>query len=295
MTDAVAVETWPARLVIEGTSQSLPDAVVVEEPLEIRLRTPGGRALPLAIAMRTPGEDRELAAGFLYAEGVIAGRGDLVALREVSQRGGGAGGASGAGVDSASPWGRDQRIEVEVGGGVDLAAARAAQRDFFSSSACGVCGKAAVDALVLRGLPLADRDAPRIDGGFLEGLPAAMRAAQRVFSKTGGLHAAALFDPDGALIALREDVGRHNAVDKVVGERLLAGALPLRHAVLVVSGRVGFEIAQKAARAGIPILAAVGAPTSLSLRVAERCGMTVVGFLRPGRFNLYTGAQRIRS
>jgi FdhD protein len=157
-----------------------------------------------------------------------------------------------------------------------------------------VCGKTAIEHVFARGLPFLAPGAPRVARAWLEALPARMRAAQRVFARTGGLHAAALFAAGGELVVLREDVGRHNAVDKVVGERLLAGALPsLAGAVLLLSGRAGFEIVQKAARAGIPFLAAVGAPSSLALRVAERSGMTLVGFLRAGRFNVYTGADRL--
>jgi FdhD protein len=169
---------------------------------------------------------------------------------------------------------------------------------FFSTSACGVCGKSAIEHVFARGLPSLPPGRPRLDRAWLESLPAPMRSAQRVFSRTGGLHAAALFVANGPLLVLREDVGRHNAVDKVIGERLLAGALSsgadaLADTVLVLSGRAGFEIAQKAARAGIPVMAAVGAPSSLALRVAERVGMTVIGFLRPGRFNVYTGSRRV--
>jgi FdhD protein len=263
-----AFELWPARVVVDGAAHELPDPVVIEEPLEIQV---GGG--PLVVTMRTPGHDRELAAGWLFGEGLIEAREDLLALAD---------GAAAGGENVVAVRLRDERA---------VEAARAA-RGFLSASACGVCGKTAIEHVFARGLPLLPAGRPRVARGWLEGLPARMRAAQRVFARTGGLHAAALFAADGELAVLREDVGRHNAVDKVVGERLLAGAR-LDDAVLVLSGRAGFEIVQKAARAGIPLVAAVGAPSSLALRVAERSGMTLAGFLRPGRFNLYTAPERV--
>lgn len=271
------VELWPTQIVADGVAQELPDPVVIEEPLELHV---GGG--PLVVTMRTPGHDEELAAGWLYGEGLIASREDLLEL----QAGAGAGAGGAGNVVMA-------RLRDEGA----VAAARAA-RSFLSSAACGVCGKTAIEHVFSRGLPALAPGRPRVDRAWLEGLPEPMRAAQRVFSRTGGLHAAALFAANGGLLVLREDVGRHNAVDKVLGERLLAGALEggassLADTVLVLSGRAGFEIAQKAARAGIPMLAAVGAPSSLALRIADRVGMTVIGFLRPGRFNIYTGSGRV--
>lgn len=269
-----AFELWPTQIVIEGAAQQLPDPVVIEEPLELQI---GGG--PLVVTMRTPGHDEELAAGWLYGEGLIDGRDDVLELR----------GADACGAENVvSLRLRDERA---------VQAARAA-RSFLSSAACGVCGKTAIEHVFARGLTALPPGRPRLERAWLETLPQQMRSAQRVFARTGGLHAAALFAANGRLVVLREDVGRHNAVDKVVGERLLAGALvagadSLAETVLVLSGRAGFEIAQKAARAGIPVLAAVGAPSSLSLRVAERVGMTLVGFLRPGRFNIYTGSSRL--
>lgn len=270
-----SVELWPTQIVTDGAPQELPDPVVIEEPLELHV---GGG--PLVVTMRTPGHDEELAAGWLYGEGLLDSREDLLALR------GGEGSGSAGNVVTVRL--RDERA---------VESARAA-RSFLSSAACGVCGKTAIEHVFSRGLPALAPGRPRLDPAWLEGLPEPMRAAQRVFSRTGGLHAAALFAANGPLLVLREDVGRHNAVDKVVGERLLAGALAagahsLADTVLVLSGRAGFEIAQKAARAGIPVLAAVGAPSSLALRVADRVGMTVIGFLRPGRFNVYTGSGRV--
>ncbi len=275
-------ELWPTCVVMGDDAQELPDAVAVEEPLEIHV---GGQ--PLVVTMRTPGQDEELTAGWLYSEGLLACREDLLELRA---------GAGDTAQHSASQL-DDNVTSVRLRDERAVAAVRAA-RSFLSVAACGVCGKSAIEHVFARGLPALAPGRPRLDRAWLQALPDRMRAAQRVFSQTGGLHAAALFTANGALVALREDVGRHNAVDKVLGERLLAGALAaeaasLADTVLLLSGRAGFEIAQKAARAGIPVLAAVGAPSSLALRVAERVGMTVIGFLGPGRFNVYTGSDRV--
>lgn len=267
-------EEWPAAIVVEGRSEELPDPVAIEEPLALRLASTNGEDTPLVVTLRTPGHDREITAGFLYGEGWIETARDLLTI------------------DDAEACGIENVVRIGLAPGLE-ARARAEARSFVATAACGVCGKTAIESIFAKGMPLLEPGRPRLDRAILEALPARMRAAQRGFAKTGGLHAAALFDPDGVLQVLREDIGRHNAVDKVVGERLLAGALPLHDAVLVLSGRAGFEIVQKAARAGIPIVAAVGAPSSLALRMAERSGMTLIGFLRPGRFNLYTGSDRI--
>jgi FdhD protein len=270
----VSSEEWPVSIVVDGRREELPDPVAIEEPLALRLASAGRDDTPLAVTMRTPGHDRELTAGFLYGEGWIENARDLVSI------------------DDSDACGIDNVVRIALAPGLEDRA-RAEARAFVATAACGVCGKTAIESIFVKGLPLIEPGRPRLRRAVLEGLPARMRAAQRGFAKTGGLHAAALFDGDGSLAVLREDVGRHNAVDKVVGERLLAGALPPRDGVLVLSGRAGFEIVQKAARAGIPIVAAVGAPSSLALRMAERSGMTLIGFLRPGRFNLYTGSDRI--
>ena len=270
--DPRAFESWPTSHVIDGKPQQLPDPVVIEEPLEIEVESQ-----PLLVTMRTPGHDVELTAGLLYGEGLIDGPGDLVELRDASQ------------------CGVENRVEVRLRDPRALERLRAA-RSFPASAACGVCGKTTIESIFALGLPLLDPGSPQLAAARLESLPERMRASQALFAKTGGLHAAALFEISeaGAVLALlREDVGRHNAVDKVVGARLLAGQVPLRDTLLLLSGRAGFEIVQKAARAGVPIVAAVGAPSSLALRTAERAGITLVGFLRRGRFNLYTAPQRI--
>ena len=241
------------------------DVVVVEEPLEIRVE---GR--PLAVLMRSPGADEELVAGFLYSEGVIDGPDDIAAMAKVKE--------------PLKP--RDNTMDLRLAAGVNPARVLSAQRELYASSACGVCGKATVEA-VLKRLP-SRRVSPRAAPELLLGLPAKMRAAQAGFGRTGGEHAAALFTLDGELEVLREDVGRHNAVDKVLGWRLRADRVPVEDAILLVSGRAGFELVQKAALAGVPTMAAVGAPSSLAVELAREAGMQLVGFLREGRFNEYS-------
>jgi FdhD protein len=251
-----------------------PDILVAEEPLEIRL---GGR--PLAVTMRTPGDDFDLVHGFLATEGVISGPGDVVALRYC---------------DSVDAEGRNTYNVVDV----DLAPGvpppdPALDRHFYTSSSCGVCGKASIDALRTRSRYEVAADAVRLPLEMLLQLPDRLRAAQQVFEKTGGLHAAGLFAADGNLVAVREDVGRHNAVDKVIGDAVRAGRVPLTGHVLMVSGRAGFELAQKAAMAGIPVLAAVSAPSSLAVELARDVGITLVGFLRGDGCNVYTCPERL--
>ncbi len=249
------------------------DWVVVEEPLETRAQGPGQDPVSVAVTMRTPGHDAELAVGFLHTEGLIAGRDEL----------------------SAIPADRSERskklcnvITIKLNRYFDPGSLR---RNFFATSSCGLCGKATLDQLLTRCPPIpAGAEVAR---EVMIRLPEALREAQRVFDRTGGLHAAGLFDLEGELIALREDVGRHNAVDKIVGRGLLDGATPLSRHILLVSGRIGFEIVQKAAVAGIPILCAVSAPTSLSVETANKAGMTLVGFLRGDSFNVYTHYERI--
>ncbi len=270
-----AAEIWrvaPAGAVRER------DAVAVEEPLEIRLRA-GGEERTVALTMRTPGHDAELAAGFLYAEGIVRGRADLVRVerREADDEAAG-----------AEP-GKVVVAELTAPGLPDLAPL---ERHFFATSACGVCGRAGLEALALRGAA-APPPGPTVPAAVLSGLPATLRAAQGVFEATGGLHAAALFDAEGRLLAVREDVGRHNALDKLVGWALFAGRLPLAGLILMVSGRASFEILQKALAAGAPVVCAVSAPSSLAIDVARRFGITLVGFLRGERFNVYAGAERV--
>lgn len=251
-----------------------PDVLAAEEPMEIRVEGLGQEPVPVAVTMRTPGGDFELAVGFLFTEALIAGREDV---RRV-----------GYCEDPGPPEQHYNVVTVALTRPFD---ASVLHRNFFAASSCGICGKAALEDVEVHCAPIAP--GPRVAPEVVRGLPEALRRAQRVFERTGGLHAAGLFAPTGRLLSAREDVGRHNAVDKVVGEALLAGALPLSGRVLQVSGRIGFEIVQKAARAGIPLIAAVGAPSSLAVDAAERLGVTLVGFVREDRFNVYTHPERI--
>jgi FdhD protein len=263
-----------ALAVREGGAVERPDVLAAEEPMEIRVQGPGQAAVSAAVTMRTPGGDFELAAGFLYTEGLVGGRDDV---RRVSYC-----------EDLAPEEQHYNVVTVELTRAFDEALLR---RNFFASSSCGICGKATLDDVEVHCAPLSP--GPEVAAAAILTMPAALRSAQRVFEQTGGLHAAGLFSPGGKLLSLREDVGRHNAVDKVVGESLLAGILPLSERVLQVSGRIGFEIVQKAARAGLPVVSAVGAPSSLSVEAAERLGMTLVGFVRDERLNVYTHPERI--
>ncbi len=270
----------PVQRIHAGLALTEPDLLAVEEPLEIRLGFTGedGYAhVPLSVTMRTPGHDFELAAGFLLTEGIVSSAQQIERIRRC-------GGSTGR--CSQNVVAVDLRPDVAV----DL---ERLKRHFYTSSSCGVCGKTSISAVRL-GLRLRLSTDTLLDSEVIHRLPGALRAAQSVFDKTGGLHASALFDERGNLLCLYEDVGRHNALDKLIGARFLAGELPLRSRVLLVSGRVSFELVQKAAAAGIPIFAAVGAPSSLAVDMARDCGMTLLGFVRDGRFNIYSGADRIR-
>jgi FdhD protein len=257
------------------------DRLAAEEPLQLLLE-----GQPLSIVMRTPGRDVELALGLLWAERVITDPAQVNHLRvsaeaDESER-------SEAALRIAPDLIESNQVDVSLGSGVR----RGIQRSFLSSSACGVCGATTIESLALdfERLP----PGPHVDPTVLASLPERLREQQRLFEQTGGLHAAGLFDALGNLVTLREDVGRHNAVDKVVGRALLDGRLPLREHVLVVSGRGGYEIVQKAVAAGIPVVAAVGAPSSLAVATARRFDLTLVGFLRNGRFNVYSAPERLR-
>jgi FdhD protein len=250
-----------------------PDRLATEEPMEIQVRGKRQDPVSVAVTMRTPGNDFELAVGFLVTEGLLRSRGELSSVRYCD----------------VPP--EHQQYNVVT---VDLSTAFTAdftKRNFFASSSCGICGKASLDQVEVACSPIGP--GPSVTRSTIISLPAALRSAQRIFDQTGGLHAAALFDPEGRVIAVREDVGRHNAVDKLVGRAFLAGELPLDNHLLMVSGRVSFEIIQKAAVAGVPVTCAVSAPSSLAVEAAERIGMTVVGFLRGDAFNIYSRPERI--
>ncbi|MCK8432686.1 formate dehydrogenase accessory sulfurtransferase FdhD [Streptomyces sp. D2-8] len=259
----------------DGVVSSRPDTLVAEEPLEIRLN-----GKPLAITMRTPGDDFALAAGFLVSEGVLAGQQDLQNIVY----------CAGATVDGSNTY---NVVDVKTAPGVVIPDITL-ERNVYTTSSCGLCGKASLDAVrTTARWTVADTPPLRVSPELLASLPDRLRAAQRVFDRTGGLHAAALFSEDGELLDVREDVGRHNAVDKLVGRALQNGELPLSRAILLVSGRASFELAQKAVMAGIPVLAAVSAPSSLAVDLAVETGLTLVGFLRGSSMNVYAGEDRI--
>ena len=248
------------------------DYLAAEEPLEIRVG-----AKPLSVTMRTPGHDRELAAGFLFTEGLVRGRLQILSLEENQG-------------DTEANRANVVRAELAPEAAPDF---EKMQRHFFAASSCGICGKASIDSVRARTLEPPNQGF-RFDSKTLLRLPDALRESQAVFGRTGGLHAAALFDKAGKLLVLREDIGRHNAVDKVIGWALLEDRLPLANAVLLVSGRGGFEIVQKAIVAGLPIVASVSAPSSLAVQLARELGLTLIGFLREKRFVVYSGEERIR-
>ncbi|MEY9934930.1 FdhD protein [Catenulispora sp. GP43] len=263
--------------------------MAAEEPLEMRI---GGR--PFTVTMRTPGDDFDLVAGHLTAEGVLAGPGDLVRMKFCSADNGCSSTAYLDGEASLDFTDGDPLniVDVTLAPGVELPEERL-RRSSYVSSACGVCGKTSIDAVhaAVR-WPVADDDV-KVSAEVLFTLPDRMRQAQKIFAKTGGLHAAALFTADGELVCLREDVGRHNAVDKVLGWALRSGRLPLREHILAVSGRASFELVQKAVAGGIPVLAAVSAPSSLAVSLAAESGLTLVGFLRGRTANVYCGSERV--
>jgi FdhD protein len=288
---ATSTDLW----VVEASGRRLrADEVATEEPLEIRLRAAGlgtegvlpvfsrraqgGRDRTVAITMRTPGADPELAAGFLYGEGIVRSKDDIASLGRCDD----------PDLDEEK---RGNIVVVSLKAGV-LPDLQGLERHFYTTSACGVCGKASLDSLRLQGVPPIP-PGPVVAAEVLYGLPQKLQAAQGVFSATGGLHAAALFDPLGNLHAAREDVGRHNALDKLVGWALLEGRVPLRDTVLMVSGRTSFEILQKSLMAGLGFVCAVSAPSSLAVRLAQEFGITLVGFLRGQRFNVYAHPERI--
>ncbi|BCJ53311.1 sulfurtransferase FdhD [Actinoplanes sp. NBRC 14428] len=249
-----------------------PDDLAAEEPLEIRLR-----GEPLAVTMRTPGQDIDLAMGFLLTEGIIRTQEDVVTAQLC------------AGTDAPNTY---NVVEVVLGAHVPPPVTDPS-RNFYTTSSCGVCGKASIDAVRTRSPFDLRSDRSAVAARTLAELPDKLRAAQRTFARTGGLHAAGLFTAEGNLVVLREDVGRHNAVDKVVGWALREGRLPLAGHVLLVSGRASFELTQKAWMAGIPLLAAVSAPSTLAAELADEAGMTLVGFLRGRSMNVYTGTERV--
>jgi FdhD protein len=262
------------HVVTDGRERVRRDTLATEEPMELRVLA-GGDRRTLAITMRTPGHDFELAAGFLHGEGVVARPEEIRRISYCTD------------VDVEQQY---NIVNVALDALPDLPSL---DRHFTTTSACGVCGKESLEALKIRGCPVLG-DGPAVDAETLYGLPDALRRAQGLFDSTGGLHAAGLFTADGSLVCVREDVGRHNAVDKLIGWALMSGRVPLRDHVLMVSGRTSYEIMQKALAAGVPMVCSVSAPSSLAVSLATEFGMTLVGFLRDRRFNVYAGAERVR-
>ncbi|WP_406402128.1 formate dehydrogenase accessory sulfurtransferase FdhD [Streptomyces uncialis] len=259
----------------DGRADTRADTLVAEEPLEIRLN-----GKPLAITMRTPGDDFALAAGFLVSEGVIGAAEEVAGIAY----------CAGATADGGNTY---NVVDVRLAPGVEVPDITL-ERNIYTTSSCGLCGKASLDAVrTTTRWPVADEPPLRLAPELLSALPDRLRAAQQVFDRTGGLHAAALFDEHGELLDVREDVGRHNAVDKVVGRALRSGRLPLSRGVLLVSGRASFELVQKCAMAGVPVLAAVSAPSSLAVDLAAETGITLVGFLRGPNMNIYANPDRV--
>lgn len=264
--DVTLVQEWN-----DGCVRPVQDYLVGEEPLQIRV----GKH-PLSVTMRTPGHDIELAAGFLFTEGIIQRCEQIVSLDHA---------------DDCKPAERGNIIQVELTDdvGLDL---ESTQRNFFASSSCGICGKASIESVRARGIRALNQHL-RVDVEAFCRIPDTLRSAQQIFGRTGGLHAAGLFDASGKLLAEREDIGRHNAVDKIIGWALREKRVPLSENILMVSGRGGFEIIQKAAMAGLPVVASVSACSSLAVRFAREVGMTLVGFLRGKRFVVYSGGERL--
>ena len=258
------------KVPVDGVAEHRADLLAAEEPLEIRVD-----GEPLTVTMRTPGDDIDLAAGFLFTEGLVRSQDEILEVNYCEL-----------------PNAEQQYnvVTVRLSRAFD---AEAVRRNFYATSSCGICGKDSIEAIRVRSAFDVASDPVRVSPAVLAGLPDRLRQAQRVFSRTGGLHAAGLFGPDGRLLVLREDVGRHNAVDKVAGWALRGGRLPLAGHVLLVSGRASFELTQKAVMIGVPVLAAVSAPSSLAASLAEESGLTLVGFLRGTTMNVYAGEQRV--
>ncbi len=264
--DVTLVHEWD-----DGRVRAQQDYLAGEEPLEIRVGEH-----PLTVTMRTPGDDLDLAAGFLFTEGLIQRREQILSIEHATNC-------------KATERGNIVQVKLSADVALDL---EKAQRNFFAASSCGICGKASIDAVRARGVKAPNRDF-HVSPETICAMPEKLRSKQQIFGRTGGLHAAGLFDAKGELLAEREDIGRHNAVDKIAGWALRDGKLPLSQCVLMVSGRGGFEIVQKAAMAGVPVVASVSACSSLAVQFAREMGMTLIGFLRDRRFVVYSGDERI--
>ncbi len=270
----INTQVW---VVEKGILRSRTDRLVTEEPLEIRLVV-GGAYRTIAITMRTPGNDFDLAAGFLYSEGIIYGREDIRRMNHCIDPG-------------VEPTNRYNIVNVELTTDI-FPELTTLERHFYTNSACGVCGKTSLESLRHRGY-LVNQSDVKVAADILYTLPEKLRSRQSIFSSTGGLHAAGLFNVDGELIALQEDVGRHNALDKLIGAALLTDSLPFNNQIVIVSGRTSFELLQKSLIAGVPIICAISAPSSLAVALAQEFGITLIGFLRGEKFNIYSHLERI--
>jgi FdhD protein len=288
MVTSPAVLETDIRRFSAGLEEETRDQLAVEEPLEIRVgfsRNDKVEHKAISITMRTPGDDAELAAGFLFTEGILSSPDQIRQIRHCGLKIGKAAGT----LDRAASL-NSNTIRVDLADGVEIDLERL-KRHFYTSSSCGVCGKSSIEALHTGAQRIESE--LRVPSALISELPSRLRAAQNVFDRTGGLHASALFNSDGKIDLVREDVGRHNALDKVIGAKFMSGETPLSNSILLVSGRASFELVQKALMAGIPVLAAVGAPSSLAVELAREFGMTLLGFVRDGRFNVYCGGERI--
>ncbi len=277
------------RIVNGQPEREFDDVLAIEEPLEIRLGFPTNKTTKhraISITMRTPGDDAELAAGFLFSEGIINSHDQIHQIRHCGLKIG-----RGKSVVDRVAALNSNTIRIDLNEGVEIDFKKL-ERHFYTTSSCGVCGKSSIEALHTGAIRL-ESGQFTVSSAHIHNLPEKLRQAQDIFEQTGGLHASALFHGDGSLDLVREDVGRHNALDKVIGRKFLDGEIPLNDRVLLVSGRASFELVQKALMAGIPILAAVGAPSSLAVELATDFGMTLIGFIRDGRFNIYCGKQRV--
>lgn len=268
-----SIETEVRRF--DHSTADAADLVAVEEPLEIQLIV-GGREFTLSITMRTPGQDEDLAAGFLFTEGIIDHSSQIVDIS----------------LCAPNQSGYRNVIKVTLAPDVEIDQQRLT-RHVYTTSSCGVCGKTSIEAVRVATIHSLESGEPTVSSDLIESLPRALRAAQPGFDETGGVHAAALFNLDGRLLDIREDVGRHNAVDKLIGAALRRGQIPLSRVLIMVSGRAGFELVQKSVRAGVPFMAAVSAPTSLAVELARENRMTLLAFVREGRFNCYSAPERI--
>lgn len=280
--NTVGTKTKPILQVKAGQQTKQPDLVACEEPLEIKLAfgpTGNRQHRSLAITMRTPGQDEELAIGFLFTEGIIGRAEEVIGVRHVGQ--------------ALSPESAENILLVELAPELPVDFDKL-NRHFYTSSSCGVCGKASIEMLRTVNMYYPRKGHPVFTADQIHSFPNQLSAQQSLFDQTGGIHASATFGPDGQLLHLREDVGRHNAMDKLIGAALQSGNFPLREQAVMVSGRLSFELVQKASMAGVPMLVAVGAPSTLAVELAEENGMTLVGFLRGKRFNVYGGAERIK-